>query len=144
MASSFHWTDTDIALREFNRILKDTGSFVALWNPRNREKSVIETRVQDLLENKYKVSSKRSGFSDRLRDVLKECGFFSDVIYMDATDVFLRTPEEYIGAWRSVSDVRAELGEENFHMFLIDLEIILKTMEQVEVHCQTRAWIGIK
>lgn len=148
MASSFHWSDAQSALKEFDRALADKGVFCALWNPRLTEKSVSESEVQELLTTKYnlasRVSSGLSGITQELREILKSSGIFNSVIYVDAVDVIQRTHEEYIGAWRSVNDIQAQLGREKFEEFISDVEKIIKKREFVEVHYLTRAWIGAK
>lgn len=148
MASSFHWTKTSDALREFDRILGSRGVFAAVWNPRLTEQSVSETEVQKLVINKYgiysRVSSGLSGITLKLRDNLTESGIFRSVVYVDAVDVIKRTHEEYIGAWRSVNDIQAQLGQEKFAEFIKDVEDIISKRSHVEVHYLTRAWIALK
>lgn len=148
MASSFHWPQTDQALKEFDRILSPDGVFCALWNPRLTERSTVENKVQKLLEDKYgvasRVSSGLSGITSELRDILGGSGFFRSVVYLDAIDVVQRTSEEYIGAWRSVNDVQAQLGQSGFASFLTDVEEIVSKHSYVEVHYLTRAWIARK
>ena len=71
-------------------------------------------------------------------------GIFNSVKYVDAVDVVQRTHEEYIGAWRSVNDVQAQLGKEKFEEFIGDVKKIITKREFVEVHYLTRAWIASK
>jgi hypothetical protein len=148
MASSFHWADTNLALKEFDRILKDDGVFAALWNPRLTERSPSESKIQTLLTEKYslksRVSSGLSGITSNLREILSESGVFKSVLYVDAVDVVKRTHQEYLGAWRSVNDIQVELGAEKFSEFLGDLEKIIRNFPNVEVHYLTRAWIASK
>lgn len=148
MASSFHWPNTQLALKEFDRILSDKGVFCALWNPRLTEKSALESEVQELLTTKFKVGSRvssgRSGITKELREILINSELFSSVIYVDAVDVVKRTHEEYIGAWCSVNDIQAQLGKEKFGEFISDVDKIIKKREFVEVHYLTRAWIASK
>ena len=49
MASSFHWTNTDQALKEFYRVVKPGGKFIALWNPRKIHESGLEHEVNLIL-----------------------------------------------------------------------------------------------
>ncbi len=148
MASSFHWADHELALREFDRILDSRGVFTAIWNPRLTERSEVENRVQALLSEKYnvikRVSSGRSGITEKLREILLESGYFKNIFYIDAIDVVLRSCEEYLGAWRSVNDIQAQLGSENFGSFIRDVENILADYKEVDVHYLTRAWVAKK
>ena len=148
MASSFHWPNTEKALQEFDRILSDKGIFCALWNPRLTDKSVSESEVQELLATKFKVASRvssgLSGITQELRKTLTGSGIFNSVMYVDAVDIVYRTHDEYIGAWRSVNDVQAQLGTDNFKEFIKDVEKIISKWESVEVHYLTRAWIACK
>jgi len=148
MASSFHWPDTSLSLKEFDRLLSSQGVFTALWNPRLTHKSISENEVQELLSKKYnvnsRVSSGLSGITNDLRDILTESGIFRSVFYVDAVDVVKRTYDEYIGAWRSVNDIQSQLGKEKFNEFLNDVNDIIQKRSFVEVHYLTRAWIGIK
>lgn len=148
MASSFHWPDTGKALAEFNRILRHDGIFTALWNPRLTERSVTEAKVDQLLVEKYdlkkRVSSGRSGITNNLAEILTKSGYFSNVAYCEAVDVVHITPEHYLGAWRSVNDIRSELGEQNFAAFIQDVKEICSGLNHVEVHYLTRAWIAQK
>ena len=74
MASSFHWPDFDKACAEFQRILRPGGRFVALWNPRMIELNPllveIEQEITRLNPSVKRVSSGRSGLTDRLTDML--------------------------------------------------------------------------
>ena len=148
MASAFHWPDTSLSLKEFDRILSSQGVFAALWNPRLTHKSVSENKVQELLSKKYnvntRVSSGLSGITCELRDILTQSGIFRSIFYVDAVDVVKRSYEEYIGAWRSVNDIQSQLGKEKFTEFLNDVNDIIQKLPFVEVHYLTRAWIGIK
>ncbi len=148
MASSFHWAKTYDALSEFDRILVKNGVFSALWNPRLTNRSPIESEVEKLLSGEYKiksrVSSGLSGITAELYNILSGCGFFRSVIYVDAVDVMRRTPKEYIGAWRSVNDIQAQLGEYKFSKFIGEIEKIIYKKPYVDVHYLTRVWIAKK
>lgn len=49
MASSFHWVDFHQGTREFGRVLRPGGWFVALWNPRYIQASPLLTDFEDEL-----------------------------------------------------------------------------------------------
>ena len=65
-------------------------------------------------------------------------------MYFEAVDVMRRTPEEYIGAWRSVNDIQAQLGEYKFSKFIGEIEKISNKNSYVDVHYFTRVWIAKK
>ena len=69
---------------------------------------------------------------------------FESVVYLDALNIVQRTHEEYIGAWRSVNDVQAQLGKAKFAEFIRDVEKIIVNRPTVEVHYLTRAWVARK
>ena len=148
MASSFHWPKTSEALREFDRILVPGGVFSAIWNPRLVERSASESEIQKLLLTKYnvnkRVSSGLSGITEELREILTDCQIFESVVYLDALNIVQRTHEEYIGAWRSVNDIQAQLGKVRFGEFIQDVEKIITKRPTVEVHYLTRAWVARK
>ena len=148
MASAFHWSKTAHALTEFGRILLPNGVFSAIWNPRLTERSVPESEIQKLLEQKYKivsrVSSGLSGITEKIEGLVMESGIFDSVIYVDSIDVVQRSHPEYIGAWRTVNDVQSQLGKDKFGEFIEDVEKIIAKTVYVEVHYLTRAWIARK
>jgi ubiquinone/menaquinone biosynthesis C-methylase UbiE len=148
MASAFHWPETKRALAEFNRILKPRGIFSALWNPRITELSDIETSVNQLLIDKYKIrsrtSSGRSGLADGMTNVLEEAGYFQSTVYCESMDRVIVDSNRYIGAWESVNDIRSQLGEENFAKFIDDIRGILQDISEFPVFYLTRCWIAFK
>ena len=122
MASSFHWPDFDKACAEFQRILRPGGRFVALWNPRMIELNPllveIEQEITRLKPAVKRVSSGRSGLTDRLTDLLWAKPGFDDVVYLEARHTAKQTAQQYLGAWRSVNDLRVQLGPDLFNKFL--------------------------
>ena len=86
MASSFHWADFDKACDEFHRVLRPGGLFVALWNPRLVEANPllveIEAHISKLKPDVKRVSSGRSGLTERLTDLLSAKSKFSDVSFI--------------------------------------------------------------
>ena len=123
MASSFHWADFDKACDEFRRILRPGGLFVALWNPRLVETNPllveIEAEANRLKPDIRRVSSGRSGLTERLTEMLWAKPHFADVLYVEGRHVARQTQEQYLGAWRSVNDLQVQLGPELFEKFLV-------------------------
>lgn len=144
MASSFHWANFETATREFHRVLRPGGQFTALWNPRLIEVNPllieIEAYLDTLRPNIKRVSSGRSGVTEILTDKLLKSAFFEDVVYLEGRHVIEMTPERYLGAWRSVNDLRVQLGPEKFQIFLAFVEDRISKIGVVEATYLTRSW----
>jgi SAM-dependent methyltransferase len=144
MASSFHWTDFDRACAEFQRILKPGGRFVALWNPRMIELNPllleIEQEITRLNPDVKRVSSGRSGLTDRLTEMLWAKRGFDDVVYLEARHKATQTAAQYLGAWRSVNDLRVQLGPDRFDRFMDFVERKTTDLPGIETTYLTRAW----
>jgi SAM-dependent methyltransferase len=146
MASSFHWTDFDRACAEFQRILRPGGRFVALWNPRmvelNPLLAEIEQEITKLNPSVKRVSSGRSGLTGQLTEKLWATPGFDDVVYLEARHSAKQTVEQYLGAWRSVNDLRVQLGPELFNRFLDVVERKTAGLREIETTYLTRAWVA--
>jgi len=144
MASSFHWVNFDKGCAEFQRILRPGGRFVALWNPRLIESNPllveIESEITRLKPDIRRVSSGRSGLTERLTDMLWSKAGFDDVLYLEGRHVAHQTPEHYLGAWRSVNDLQVQLGPELFGHFLRYVERKIDGLSSIETTYLTRAW----
>ena len=79
-----------------------------------------------------------------MQDILRDCGIFKTVEYADAVDVVRRSQKEYIGAWRSVNDIQAQLGKYKFKKFIDEVEHVVSKHSFVEVHYLTRVWVATK
>jgi SAM-dependent methyltransferase len=144
MASSLHWADFDRACDEFYRILRPGGVFVALWNPRFIEANPllveIEAQIARLKPDVQRVSSGRSGITERLTELLSAKPYFTDVLYLEGRHTLCQTPEQYLGAWRSVNDLQVQLGPDLFGKFLDFAEQRVAGLTVIETVYQTRAW----
>jgi ubiquinone/menaquinone biosynthesis C-methylase UbiE len=144
MASSFHWVDFDKGIHEFARVLRPGGRFVALWNPRLTEANPLvketEEHLKVLKPDIKRVSSGRSGITEKLTEMLAARPELEDVVYMEGRHVRQQTLDEYIGAWRSVNDVQFQLGPQKFEAFLDYVRTRLSGRSGVEITYLTRAW----
>jgi ubiquinone/menaquinone biosynthesis C-methylase UbiE len=144
MASLFHWVNTEVALREFNRILKPGGYFTALWNPRNIEGHAFHEEIEQMIYNMVPdLKRKSSGSKEHIEDmneILTSTGDFTDVLFMEAPYTINRTPEEYIGAWRSVNDIQAQAGPEKFEKIIDMIPDKIKHTAVIPVPYVIRAW----
>ena len=148
MASSFHWADFDTAVAEFIRLLRPRGCFVALWNPRflqgNPLLADIEAHLDTLRSGMKRVSSGRSGVTDTLTERLGGRAEFADVVYLESQHTIRFTPEAYLGVWRSVNDLRVQLGPELFNRFLDFVERRVAGVAEISAIYMTRAWTARK
>lgn len=144
MASSFHWADFERATAEFQRILRPGGRFTALWNPRLLEVNPllveIEAHLNTLKPDVKRVSSGRSGITEQLTELLWDSPLFEDVVYLEGRHVIAMSPERYLGAWRSVNDLQAQLGPQRFQQFLDFVEQRIAGLAVIEATYLTRAW----
>jgi len=144
MASSFHWANFDKACAEFQRILRPGGRFAALWNPRmielNPLLAEIEQEITRLNPAVKRVSSGRSGFTEKLTEMLWAKPGFDDVVYLEGRHRASQTVEQYLGAWRSVNDLRVQLGPDLFNRFLDFVEHKTAGLAKIETTYLTRAW----
>lgn len=145
MASSFHWVDFDKGTKEFHRALKPGGCFVALWNPRyiddNPMLVEIEKKLAELNPNMKRVSSGKSDFVEKLTARFLAHPLFADPVYLEGRHTSRLTPEQYLGVWNSVNDVRAQLGEAGFAAFMRFVGDRIKGQEMIDCTYLTRAWV---
>lgn len=148
MASSFHWTDPELSLPEFNRILKDGGYFTAIWNPRNVEKSKLETKIEKIIykiaPDIKRVSSGSKKYTKDWNKIIISTGHFKNVMFMEADYLEVMSKERYLGIWRSVNDIRTQLGEEKFSELLKLIKKEISNMEEIVVPYKMRAWTAQK
>ena len=146
MASSLHWVDFDQACAEFLRVLRRGGVFAALWNPRLIEANPllveIEAQIARLKPDIRRVSSGRSGLAERLTELLSTNPRFTEVLYLEGRHSQCQSPEQYLGAWRSVNDLQVQLGAELFRQFLEYAEERLAQLREIETTYLTRAWVA--
>jgi SAM-dependent methyltransferase len=148
MASSFHWVDFDRGVAEFDRILRPGGCFVAIWNPRYLENNPllveIESHLATLRPDIKRVSSGRSGLTEVLTRKLEDCRRFPEVVYLEGKHTLDFSPERYLGAWRSVNDLRVQLGGEKFEAFLSYVGRKVEGLRSIACTYWTRAWVARK
>ncbi|MDX2222366.1 MAG: class I SAM-dependent methyltransferase [Rhodospirillaceae bacterium] len=148
MASSFHWADFDRATAEFLRVLKPGGWFAALWNPRVIGETGlfrdIEDHIAQLKPGFVRVSSGNAPFTQTLADRLRRHGGFGEVVTLDGQHTEEQSRARYLGLWRSVSDVRTQLGPEKWAAFMDYVDFKTQDLDMLSVTYRTRAWCARK
>jgi hypothetical protein len=125
-------------------MLRPGGWFAAVWNTRlieaNPLLAEIEEEITRLKPDVKRVSFGPSGFTEDLTERLVAHPGFEDVVTIEGRHTTVQTADRYMGAWRSVNDVRSRLGEEAFTRFLERAERRLAGVETVEVTYLSRMW----
>jgi len=148
MASSFHWAKPKDTLKEFYKILSPEGFFTAIWNPRNIESSEFHTKVEamiyEIAPNIKRVSSGSKQHAKKWEEVLVSTGHFKDVIFMEVDHVEVMSRERYMGAWKSVNDIRVQAGPQKWKKILEAIEDEIKGLDVIKVPYKNRAWTAQK
>jgi SAM-dependent methyltransferase len=148
MASSFHWVDFDKGMTEFARLLVRGGRFCALWNPRLVEANPLTAEIEAELDKRMggqkRVSSGNSGITETLTELMWARADFDDIVYLEGRHVVALPRDAYLGAWWSVNDVRAKLGEAGFAAFMAWVEERIAGVPTIEAVYRTRAWAARK
>lgn len=144
MGSSFHWADSELAVKEFHRILVPGGYFTAIWNPRDIESSEVHKRIEEVIyaeiPNMRRVSSGKSITTEQMKEKLLSGGYFKDILFIEAPHVEVMTKERYMSIWKSVNDIQVQAGEEGFKRILSNINDIIRDMDEIEVPYLSRSW----
>ena len=148
MASSFHWTDPRLSLPEFYRILKSAGYFTVMWNPRNIEASELHKKIEDeiykIIPYIKRISSGAKHHTKKWEEVLLSTGHFKNVIFMEVDHEEVMSKEQYMGAWKSVNDIRVQAGEERWQLILDVIESEIKDLDIIGIPYKICAWTAQK
>lgn len=144
MGSSFHWTDSQQAVKEFYRILVPGGFFTAIWNPRDIERSELHMRIEEAVYSEIpdmkRVSSGKAITTEEMREKLLGGGYFKDILFVEAPHSVCMSKERYMNTWKSVNDIQVQAGEEGFQRILQKIEKIICDLDEIEVPYLSRSW----
>lgn len=76
--------------------------------------------------------------------VLESTGHFKNTFFEELSHEEQMTPERYVGAWKSVNDIRVQLGEENFERFIQKVSELAKEHGPFLMPYKMTLWTGIK
>jgi ubiquinone/menaquinone biosynthesis C-methylase UbiE len=145
MASSFHWVDFDRGIAEFHRVLRPSGCFTALWNPRLLEANPllveIEAKARAMAGDATRASSGLSGRAEQMNRLFEKCKLFGPPSYIEGRHTVKFAPDAYLGVWRSVNDWRVKLGPDGFAKFMDFVSERIQGFEAIETTYLTRGWI---
>lgn len=143
MASSFHWVNFEAGTEEFWRLLRPGGWFVALYNPRLIEVNPvlvdIEAELNRSMGERKRITSAHPQMMKELTDRFVAHPKFDDVAVLEGRHTVEQSVSHYIGIWRSVNDVRVQLGDAGFDQFLDYVRERLADVEKIDVTYLTRA-----
>ena len=75
-----------------------------------------------------------------LTEKLSSSEYFHNVVYIEAKHHIIMNTDRYIGAWRSVNDLRVQLGDDKFEHFIEFVVEKVKGLETIQASYLTRAW----
>jgi hypothetical protein len=77
---------------------------------------------------------------ETLTEQLWSSPWFEDVVYLEGRHDIVMTPDRYLGVWRSVNELRVQLGEQQFEAFLDFVEQRIAGHSSIKATYATRAW----
>tara|TARA_B100000029_G_scaffold356050_1_gene348870 strand:- start:2019 stop:2786 length:768 start_codon:yes stop_codon:yes gene_type:complete len=148
MASSFHWTNPELSLPEFHRILKPEGHLSIIWNPRDIQSSQIHKSIEKIIyQNVPNLIRKSSGIRKQTKDwknILVKNGYFHNVIYSECSYEKIISKERYMNTWKSVNDIRVQAGEKRFKLILNQIESRISKLDNIVVPYLNTCWTAQK
>jgi ubiquinone/menaquinone biosynthesis C-methylase UbiE len=143
-ASSFHWYNHKKCLKQFLKVINPAGFIILAWNPRVTTKSIVENKIQKVLETKYKIKKRySSGKYIKKKNIINifKNSSFKFIKYYSQVDKKKISINKYLGAWKSVNDIQVQLGKKKFFEFLHDIKKIIKNISYVDVYYESKFFI---
>jgi len=139
--SSFNVCDRVRALVEVKRILKPNGWFACMWNHRD-----LGDPIQSTIEEIIKSNIEEYGYGQRREDqtsIIKESGFFKDIIRIEADVTYDLSVEEVVTAWRSHASLQRQAGQK-FNKIINEISNYFESnkCQKIKTPYTTRIWIA--
>ena len=142
MASSFHWTNPEVSLPEFHRILKSGGHLCLIWNPLLKKGDKLQEEIENLILSIVPEFKRGSRANDNFEEIMKSTGHFDNVLELRKTEYKNILVKDYIETWRAVNQLQAVAGEERFEKVMSEIENYLDGKEYIDVPYLNKCWIG--
>jgi ubiquinone/menaquinone biosynthesis C-methylase UbiE len=146
IASGFHRADFELATAEALRVLRPGGLFAALWNPRVVDGNPLLIEIKEMLSmlapELERISMGRALRIDSIGERLAEHPGFEDFMTVEGRHVVWQSPEQVLASWRSLGDVRQELGTERFETFIEWMEDRVVHLGAIETTYVTRCFLA--
>jgi ubiquinone/menaquinone biosynthesis C-methylase UbiE len=136
--SSFNTTDRTKALKETARILKSNGYFTCLWNHRDLN-DPLQQKIEKLVR-KLAPSYEGGVRREDQTDIIRSSKLFGSITYLEETQEVVRTPQQYVEAWRSTRNLALHAGPKLFEKILARIAEELKGMREIRMNYTTRSW----
>ena len=128
-------------LESFIALLRPQGRFTALWNARLIETNPLLVEIEaHLCAMRPDIKRASTDMKETLSEQLWSSPWFEDVVYMEGRHDVIMTPERYLGVWRSVNELRLQLGEQQFDAFLDFVGQRVADQRSIKATYATRAW----
>lgn len=139
--SSFNVCDKQKALEEAFRIIKPQGWFACLWNHRDLSDS-IQNEIEQIIKN-YKTDY---DYGDRRQDqtqILKECPFLYDPVYISEKFQVEQSLTDVIEAWRSHGTLQRQVGI-HFDRVIEKIAAFLTSLgkDKIFIPYETKIWVA--
>jgi ubiquinone/menaquinone biosynthesis C-methylase UbiE len=139
--SSFNVCDRQQALAESKRILKDGGWFACMWNHRDLN-DPLQKKIEDILKSEIDDYSYGTRREDQT-EVIKECGLFSEPVYVEGSVIHTISAEDFIEGFKSHGTI-ARQAADKFESIIEKIRnvVLAENKEFIEVPYTTRIWMA--
>lgn len=147
MASAFHWTDPNISLPEFHRILREEGYITLLWNPLWKEGDPTQEAIERIIQKNVPDFSRSFRNGENSSNLILGSNLFKEVFEIRAIDYKIVPRDNYLMAWRAANHLKTEAdkkGPNTFDTIIHEMEELLSDTETVKVPYLTKSWTAKK
>ena len=104
----------------------------------------IEQIVYDEIPQLKRVSSGSRSKAKKWENIINDSGYFKNTVYTEISFDEEIPKDRYIGAWKSVNDIRVQAGEDGFKRIISNIKDKLKSFDLIQVPYKNTAWTAQK